>query len=291
MSNVQRRAGWLYVLLFIAKVVVMISLETLLLFIPMAAILVMLPGPDFALIAKISLLNGRPQGQAAACGVALGICVHTTAAMLGISAVIAQSMLWFSVLKYVGAAYLVWLGVQALRHNGAVSAAVVKTAPRDDADTRADAGADARKDARTNTCTHACADDRPDSRAGSRPDARGTAHSSAAYPAAQARLSPRQWWKFFWQGFLTNALNPKAVIIFLTFLPQFTNPHAPLAPQFLELGGIMSALCLFWYVPLAYMLGRVRHVFENSRFQLWLQRFTGFVFIAFGLKLAAAQSR
>ena len=48
----------------------MISLETLLLFIPLAAILVMLPGPDFALIAKISLMNGRPQGQAAAVGVA-----------------------------------------------------------------------------------------------------------------------------------------------------------------------------------------------------------------------------
>ena len=241
----------------------MISLETLLLFIPMAAILVILPGPDFALIAKISLLNGRPQGQAAACGVALGICVHTTAAMLGISAIIAQSMLWFSVLKYVGAAYLIWLGVQALRHSGAVSAAVVKTAPRDGADPHANPRANA----------HA--------------DARGTAENPAAIP----RLSPRQWWKFFWQGFLTNALNPKAVIIFLTFLPQFTNPHAPLAPQFLELGGIMSALCLLWYVPLAYMLGRVRHVFENSRFQLWLQRFTGFVFIAFGLKLAAAQSR
>lgn len=237
----------------------MISLETLLLFIPMAAILVILPGPDFALIAKISLLNGRPQGQAAACGVALGICVHTAAAMLGISAIIAQSMLWFSVLKYMGAAYLIWLGVQALRHSGAVSAAVVKTAPRDGENIRA--------------------------------DGRGTAPETAENPAAQARLSPRQWWKFFWQGFLTNALNPKAVIIFLTFLPQFTNPHAPLAPQFLELGGIMSALCLLWYVPLAYMLGRVRHVFENSRFQLWLQRFTGFVFIAFGLKLAAAQSR
>lgn len=245
----------------------MISLENLLLFIPMAAILVMLPGPDFALIAKISLLNGRPQGQAAACGVALGICVHTTAAMLGISAIIAQSMLWFSVLKYVGAAYLIWLGVQALRHSGAVSAAVVKTAPRDG----------------VNACAHVPA------------DAHGAAHNPAANPAAHPaptpRLSPRQWWKFFWQGFLTNALNPKAVIIFLTFLPQFTNPHAPLAPQFLELGGIMSALCLFWYVPLAYMLGRVRHIFENSRFQLWLQRFTGFVFIAFGLKLAAAQSR
>ena len=120
------------ILLFTAKVVVMISLENLLLFIPMAAILVMLPGPDFALIAKISLLNGRPQGQAAACGVALGICVHTTAAMLGISAIIAQSVLWFSILKYIGAAYLVWLGIQALRasrHAGQpVSAAVVKSA-------------------------------------------------------------------------------------------------------------------------------------------------------------------
>ena len=229
----------------------MISLETLLLFLPMAAILVILPGPDFALIAKISLLDGRPQGQAAACGVALGICVHTTAAMLGISAIIAQSMLWFSILKYAGAAYLVWLGILALRNSGAVSAAVVKTAPRD-----------------------------------------GVAlHEAPETPIAEPRLSVRQWWSFFWQGFLTNALNPKAVIIFLTFLPQFTNPHAPLAPQFLELGGIMSALCLFWYVPLAYMLGRVRHVFENSRFQLWLQRFTGFIFIAFGLKLAATQSR
>ena len=256
------------ILLFTAKVVVMISLENLLLFIPMAAILVMLPGPDFALIAKISLLNGRPQGQAAACGVALGICVHTTAAMLGISAIIAQSILWFSVLKYVGAAYLIWLGVQALRHSGAVSAAVVKTAPRDGESARADARADARGEAH-----------------------HGTAANSAASPAATQRLSSRQWWSFFCQGFLTNALNPKAVIIFLTFLPQFTDPHAPLAPQFLELGGIMSALCLFWFVPLAYMLGRVRHVFENSRFQLWLQRFTGFIFIAFGLKLAAAQSR
>ena len=220
----------------------MISLDNLLLFVPMAAILVMLPGPDFALIAKISLMNGRPQGQAAAVGVALGICVHTTAAMLGISAIIAQSVLWFSVLKYVGAGYLVWLGIQALRAGQSVSQAVVKTALR---------------------CDAAC--------------------------SAQ-RLDMRQWLHFFGQGFLTNALNPKAVLIFLTFLPQFMDPHAPLAPQFLTLGSIMSGLCLFWYVPLAYMLGRIRHIFENSRFQKWMQRCTGLVFIAFGLKLATAQA-
>lgn len=150
----------------------MISLDTLLLFVPMAAILVMLPGPDFALIAKISLMNGRPHGQAAAVGVALGICVHTTAAMLGISAIIAQSVLWFSILKYVGAAYLVWLGIQAIRAGQRagqpLSAAVVKTAQESDA------------------------------------------------PRASQRLTLRQWLHFFGQGFLTNVLNPKAVLIFLT---------------------------------------------------------------------------
>ena len=218
----------------------MIALDSLLLFVPMAAILVMLPGPDFALIAKISLLDGRPQAQAAAMGVALGICLHTTAAMLGISAIIAQSVLWFCILKYVGAAYLVWLGIHALRSGQAVSA-VTRTA---------------REPLKT-----------------------------------AGRITPRQWLRFFGQGFLTNALNPKAVLIFLTFLPQFMDPHAPLAPQFLTLGGILSGLCLLWYVPLAYMLGRVRHIFENSRFQKWLQRCTGIVFIAFGLKLATAQSR
>ena len=220
----------------------MISLENLLLFVPLAAILVMLPGPDFALIAKISLLDGRPQGQAAACGVALGIVIHTSAAMLGISAIIAQSVFLFSVLKYIGAAYLFWLGVQALRQ----SQAVVRTAPLPGRD----------------------AEENPEEAA--RPVPRPT----------RALLR-----RAFKQGLLTNILNPKAVLIFLTFLPQFMNPHMPLAPQFLELGGIMSALCLCWYVPLAYMLGH-----ESSRFQQWLQRCTGVVFIAFGLKLAAAHN-
>ncbi|MBE6442997.1 MAG: LysE family translocator [Desulfovibrio desulfuricans] len=221
----------------------MIPLESLLLYVPMAALFVMLPGPDFALIAKISLLEGRPQGQAAACGVALGIGVHTTAAMLGISAVIAHSAFWFSVLKYVGAAYLVWLGVKALRHGGATGAAAARTA------------------------------------------AEGVA------PPRAVKLTFRQWRRCFAQGFLTNALNPKAVILFLTFLPQFMDPAAPLGPQFLTLGGIMSGLCLVWYVPLAYMLGRIRRLFASDRFQTRLQRCTGVIFIAFGLKLATAHAR
>lgn len=243
----------------------MISLENLLLFVPLAAILVMLPGPDFALIAKVSLLDGRPQGQAAALGVALGICLHTMTAMLGISAIIAQSVLWFSILKYLGAAYLIWLGIHALRSSRAVSQAVVKTAPLPDA-----GGLD--------PC-------------GPTPDHAGQSDPNKNAPDRLPRLTPRQWRHFFGQGFLTNALNPKVVLIFLTFLPQFMDPRAPLAPQFLELGGILAALCLLWYVPLAFMLGHVRKAFESTRFQKWLYRFTGVVFIAFGLKLATAHSQ
>ena len=93
----------------------MVSLENLLLYIPLAALLVMLPGPDFALIVRTSLTEGRSSGQAAACGVALGIMVHTSAAMLGISAVIAQSVTLFTLLRNAGAAYLFWMGIHALR--------------------------------------------------------------------------------------------------------------------------------------------------------------------------------
>ena len=178
---------------------------------------------------------------------ALGIVIHTSAAMLGISAIIAQSVFLFSILKYVGAAYLLWLGIHALRQGRAVSRAVVRTAPLP----------------------------------GREPE---------SMTDTTARPAPRVLWRAFKQGFLTNLLNPKAVLIFLTFLPQFMNPHMPLVPQFLELGGIMSLLCLLWYVSLAYILGQVRRAFENPRFQQWLHRCTGVVFIAFGLKLAAAHA-
>ncbi len=222
----------------------MVSLENLMLYVPMALLFVMLPGPDFALIAKISLLEGRPQGQAAACGVALGICVHTAAAMLGISAIIVHSVFLFNVLKYVGAAYLVWLGIKALRYADATGVAVTRTA--------------------------------------------------VAVPGVQkrqiSRLSFPQWRRCFVQGFLTNVLNPKAVILFLTFLPQFTNPMLPLGSQFLLLGGIMASLCFIWYMLLAYMLGRVHCMFESYRFQIWLQRCAGAIFIVFGLKLVTTHA-
>ncbi|MDE6735156.1 MAG: LysE family translocator [Desulfovibrio sp.] len=212
----------------------MLPLENLLLFVPAMALLVMLPGPDFALVSRVALLEGAGAGRAAACGVALGITVHTACAIAGISAVIAASVTLFQILKYAGAAYLFWMGVQALRQ---------KTRP--------------------------------------------VAHEGdeGAAPPLQKQGSLA---RAFRQGFLTNALNPKAILYFLTLLPQFMSPVAPAEPQLLEMGVITALECLVWYLFLAQILGRVRRVFSAPRFQRWLHRVTGAIFLGFGRRLALA---
>lgn len=213
----------------------MLPLENLLLFVPAMALLVMLPGPDFALVSRVALLEGPRAGRAAACGVALGMTVHTGCAIAGISAVIAASAPLFQLLKYAGAAYLFWMGIQAFRQ---------KAAPIADEE-----------------------------------------HEEKGLAVRGAPLR-----RAFRQGFLTNALNPKAILYFLTLLPQFISPNAAPEPQLLEMGVITALECLVWYLFLAQILGRVRRVFANPRFQLWLHRVTGAVFLGFGLRLALARN-
>ena len=207
--------------------------ENLLLYVPMSALLVIMPGPDFALVTRVALAQGRAAGTLAACGVALGIGLHTALAMLGISAAIAHSRLLFSRLDYGGGAFLCWMGFQSLRGASTAAQAVL--------------------------------------RCGEGP------------AAATSGISLR---RSFGQGFLTNVLNPKAIVYFLTFLPQFMQPDAPLAPQFLVLGGILGLLVLLWFVTLANLLQTVRALFLRPRVQLWLYRCTGVFFLCFGLRLA-----
>lgn len=207
--------------------------ENLLLYVPMSALLVIMPGPDFALVTRVALAQGRAAGTLAACGVALGIGLHTTLAMLGISAAIAHFRLLFSLLEYGGGAFLCWMGFQSLRGASTAAQAVLR-----------------------------CGE---------------------ASPVGAVTPSLR---RSFAQGFLTNVLNPKAIVYFLTFLPQFMQPDAPLAPQFLLLGGILGLLVLLWFVTLANLLQAVRALFLRPRVQLWLYRCTGVFFLCFGVRLA-----
>lgn len=72
------------------------------------------PGPDFAMVTKNSLLYSRKHGIYSALGISLSLLIHTIYCVLGLAAVISQSLLAFSVIKYIGAAYLTYIGAKSL---------------------------------------------------------------------------------------------------------------------------------------------------------------------------------
>ncbi len=84
-------------------------------FITITLLAVISPGPDFAMVTRNSLLLSRRAGVGTALGIALGVLVHVTYTLVGVGLLIQQSMVLFQVLKLVGAAYLIYLGVKMLR--------------------------------------------------------------------------------------------------------------------------------------------------------------------------------
>ena len=205
------------------------------LFLLSGLLLNMTPGADMLFILSRSAGQGVRAGAMAALGVGAGCLVHVTAAAVGLSALIAASDLAFSVVKWLGAAYLVWLGLGLLR---------------------------------------------------SKPQTQGRQGTVAA-PAA-APLSA-----VFWQGVLTNVLNPKIVLFFLAFLPQFVGPstHGQ-GWAFLLLGVVFTVNGTLFNLGVAWVAARARgHMAGVGRMQRlawWVRRLTGVVFIGLGLRLALA---
>jgi len=96
----------------------LIEQSQLIYFIAASAALTFLPGPDILFVLTQSISQGKMAGVATATGLCTGILVHTSAAALGISALIYKSALAFEIVKYAGAAYLIYLAWQALRESG-----------------------------------------------------------------------------------------------------------------------------------------------------------------------------
>ncbi len=88
--------------------------EQLLLFVAAGLLLNLTPGPDVLYIVTNALRSGARAGVVAACGITAGCFVHIFAAAIGVSALLAASATAFTVLKWIGAAYLVWVGVRLL---------------------------------------------------------------------------------------------------------------------------------------------------------------------------------
>jgi RhtB (resistance to homoserine/threonine) family protein len=100
-----------------------------LLFFSAALALNLAPGPDLLFVLSRSIAQGRRYGIAASCGVCSGALVHVLAAALGLSAILATSALAFGVVKWIGAAYLLYIGWQALRSAGRSFTAVEQAVP------------------------------------------------------------------------------------------------------------------------------------------------------------------
>jgi len=213
------------------------------LFILAGLLLNVTPGPDMMYIIGRSTGQGWKAGAAATLGVSAGCFVHITAAALGISALITASATAFTVLKIVGAAYLIHVGTSLLRTKS------VKTG------------------------------DRPRFPAGES-EHRGTAISE------KRGLSP-----VFWQGFLTNALNPKVALFFLAFLPQFIELDSPMKPlAFLVLGAIFTFNATWWNLIVAWTAARMSEAL-GSRLAVWGQRAIGAFFVVLGVRMLAEEAR
>jgi threonine/homoserine/homoserine lactone efflux protein len=198
-------------------------------FITASLILIMIPGPDQALITRNTLAGGRIGGLLTMVGGVLGVGVHASAAALGISALLATSATAFTILKLAGAAYLLWMGISALRAARRTSAA---------------------------------------------PDA----------PPAAAGTSRLRWIR---QGFLSNALNPKVALFFVTFLPQFLPAQATL-PQAFLLCSVFAMLYLAWFSTYTLLVEQTGKILRRPAIRAWIERVTGFLLIGFAIRLGLA---
>ena len=121
-----------------------------------------------------------------------------------------------------------------------------------------------------------------------KPDKNALAKQGKKAPAGDM-FSPA---KAFRQGFLTNILNPKVILYFLTFFPQFVVHDAEMSVT-AQLAVLGVSCCLVtggWFIFLSLMLSRVRRYFESETFRRWLERVTGVIFLGFSVKLLASSS-
>ncbi|MBV9944003.1 MAG: LysE family translocator [Solirubrobacterales bacterium] len=201
----------------------------LLVFIGVAAIVIVLPGPDTAVVTKNVLVHGRRAGWGTSLGVSAGLSVWTLAAAVGVASVVRASAVAFTVLKLIGALYLAWLGLQALR---------------------------------------------------------AARHTESAAGGATANKPAMGALGGFRQGILSDLANPKIGIFFTSLLPQFVDRgHSVLLP-FLALGALFVLMTVLWLFAYCLIAASAAKTLQRPRVKATMNRVTGIVLIALGLRLA-----
>ena len=112
------------------------------------------------------------------------------------------------------------------------------------------------------------------------------AAATGAAVAARGVPSPQT---AYFQGVISTVLNPKPALLFLTYLPQFIDESRPVLPQIAFLAGVHILVGLIWMTLYAQLVARAHRTLTRSDVRRWLERVTGVVLIAFGLRVAIEQ--
>lgn len=197
-------------------------------FLVVAVLTVITPGLDSMLVLRHSLVGGRRAGLAVVAGINIGCLAWGTATIVGLTALLTASTVAYTIVRIMGAAYLLWLGASMLW----------KTLRRKD----------------------------------------NLAVEPAVAPGGLAA---------FRAGLVTNLLNPKVGVFYMSLLPQFLPAGGPAAGWGALLVGIHLAIGLVWLPFLVWTAGMTRRFFQRARVRRWLDRITATVLIGLGVKLAA----
>lgn len=192
------------------------------------------PGADLAMVMRQALVHGRRQAIITSFGIGTALMFHVSYTILGLGLIISQSVYLFNIVKWLGVAYLVYIGVKALK------------AGRTEISVAADGQVDGVK--------------------------RG-----------QSAL------KAFTLGFAANALNPKPVFFFLSIFSTVVGAHTPMAIKF-GYGLVMATCLIIWFVGVSTFMTTPRMRAAFSRASKWIDRTSGVVFIALGIKLATEKA-
>lgn len=203
------------------------DLTTWMTFVAATVVLLIIPGPTIVLVLTYALTQGRRVAVASAAGVALGDFIAMTTSLVGLGALVLASSTMFIALKWVGAAYLVWMGIGMIRNAGGAKGIQIEGAPQ---------------------------------------------------------LSARA---VFRNAAVVTALNPKGIVFFIAFVPQFIRTDAALVPQFAILIATFVGLATINVLIYALLADRLRSTIRRPSVLAWMTRIGGGVLIGMGVFTAA----
>ena len=197
------------------------------------AFVIVSPGADLAMILRQAIVHGRRQAIWSSIGVGTSLMFHITYTILGLGLIISQSVYAFNIIKWLGVAYLLYIGFKSLK----AGTTDITAQPID----------------------------------------------GAQFVSQQSSL------KAFSLGFAANALNPKPVFFFLSVFSTVVSVSTPSAVKF-GFGLVMASCLILWFVGVSIFMTtpKVREAF--TRASKWIDRTSGLVFIALGIKLATEKS-